>query len=106
MIGDLLLSEAQFGHDSEQIPDLAPSQFKHATTRMYDFLLEFVFVYIDDILIGSVNSEMHKIERLVKHGLNIKTFKCRRGHHYKCYCGMRDFVLSQTIETQGLSRYN
>ena len=44
--------------------------------------LDFVFVYIDDILVGSADAETHKshlrqiFERLANHGLNIKTSKC------------------------------
>lgn len=47
--------------------------------------LDFVFVYIDDILVASSDEEMHIIhirkvfERLKEHGINIKASKCQFG---------------------------
>lgn len=47
--------------------------------------LDFVYIYIDDLLVASPNKETHLIhlrrvfERLANHGLNIKTSKCTFG---------------------------
>ena len=68
-----------------------PFGFKNAAQMFQRFMdsilqdLDFVFVYLDDILVASQNKEDHKrhlttlFHRLLEHGLVIKLEKCRFG---------------------------